>query len=104
MARFVFAYRGGSMPEGEEAQKAVMDAWMSWFGQLGPAVADGGAPFAGSTTVTGSGGGDGPAPSALTGFSIVAADDLGAAAEMAKGCPVLTDGGSVDVYEAIDMM
>ena len=39
----------------------------------------------------------------LTGFSIVAAESLDAAVELAKSCPVLGIGGSVDVYEAIAM-
>jgi hypothetical protein len=39
----------------------------------------------------------------LGGYSIVTADDLAAAAEPAKGCPVLAAGGTVEVYEALDM-
>jgi Resolvase, N terminal domain len=39
----------------------------------------------------------------LTGYSIVSADSLDAAVELAKGCPVLEIGGAVDVYEAIAM-
>jgi hypothetical protein len=40
---------------------------------------------------------------ALTGYSIVSADSLDAAVELAKGCPVLGIGGAVDVYEVIAM-
>lgn len=40
---------------------------------------------------------------ALSGYAIVAAEDLGAAVELAKGCPVLEVGGKVDVYETITM-
>jgi hypothetical protein len=32
---------------------------------------------------------------------VVSADSLAAAGELAKGCPVLASGGSVEVYEAI---
>jgi len=39
----------------------------------------------------------------LTGYSIVSADSLDSAVELAKGCPVLEIGGAVDVYEAIAM-
>jgi cytochrome c556 len=91
------AYRGGSAPEGEAAQQAVMQAWMSWFGELGDAVVDGGAPFGASTVVGGS------SAAGLTGYSVISADSLDAATAMAGGCPILTDGGSVDVYEAMDM-
>jgi hypothetical protein len=33
----------------------------------------------------------------LTGYTILQAESLAAAAEMAKGCPVLSSGGSVEV-------
>ena len=102
MAKFVFAYRGGAMAETPEAQEAVMNAWMSWFGELGPAIIDGGNPFAASTAVQ-SDGSSGVASAGLTGYSIVDAADLSAAATLAKGCPVLGAGGSVEVYEAMPM-
>ena len=45
MANFVLLYSGGSMPETEAEQAAVMQAWMAWFGELGGAVVDAGNPF-----------------------------------------------------------
>ena len=41
--------------------------------------------------------------SSLTGYSILEAADLKAALKLAEGCPVLMSGGTVDVYEAIDV-
>jgi len=102
MAKFVFAYRGGLMAETPEAQEAVMNAWMSWFGELGPAIIDGGNPFAASTAVQ-SDGSSAAAGAGLTGYSIIDAADLSAASTLAKGCPVLGAGGSVEVYEALPM-
>lgn len=45
MADYVLLYHGGSMPETEAEQAAVMDAWGAWYGGLGEAVKDGGNPF-----------------------------------------------------------
>jgi hypothetical protein len=98
MGKYVLAYQGGSMAETPEAQEQVMAAWGAWFGSLGAAIVDGGAPFGESTAV-----GGGAASSSLTGYSILEAADLKAAAKLAEGCPVLSSGGSVDVYEAIDV-
>jgi hypothetical protein len=103
MTKFVLAYTGGSVPETEEQQKAVMDAWMNWFGELGQAIVDGGAPFSTSATVGSGGNVSSSGASRLTGYSIVEADSLDAAVAQAKGCPVLTAGGSVEVYETIPM-
>ena len=43
------------------------------------------------------------AVTALGGYSIVSAESLDAAAAKASGCPVLKTGGTVDVYEALEM-
>jgi hypothetical protein len=69
---------------------------------LGPAVVDAGNPFGPSTSV-GNGAADG-ATSGLTGYSVLNADTIAAAAELARDCPVLDTGGSVDVYETIPVM
>ena len=98
MGKYVLAYQGGAMAETPEEQDTVMAAWGAWFGALGDAIVDGGAPFGASAKV-----GGGPVGSALAGYSILEAADLDAAVELAEGCPVLSSGGSVDVYEAIDV-
>ena len=103
MTKFVLAYRGGSTPETKEEQDAVMAVWMGWFGQLGTAIVDGGAPFGPSSTVSSGGAVADGGASALTGYSILEAANLAAAAEMGKGCPVLASGGTVEVYEALPM-
>lgn len=103
MAKYVLAYKGGTMARTPEAINAAMAAWGQWFGSLGPAVADSGNPFGPAKSVTQGGGvGDG-ASSKLTGYSILNADSLDAAVAMAKGCPILSSGGSVEVYETIKM-
>lgn len=102
MGKFVLAYKGGGMAETPEAQEAAMKAWMGWFGALGSAIVDGGNPFGSSTSVL-SDGSTGNATAALTGYSIVQADSLELAAQLATGCPVLSSGGTVEVYEALPM-
>ncbi len=97
MGKYVLAYRGGGMADTPEEQEAVMAAWGAWFGSLGAAVVDGGAPFGASAAV----GGDVVAH--LSGYSVVAADSLDDAVAKAGGCPILASGGTVEVYEAIDM-
>jgi hypothetical protein len=103
MANYLLAYSGGDMAQTEAEREAVMAKWGQWFGTLGPAIVDAGNPFGPSASV-GSGGADGAAKTGLTGYSILTADSLDAAAELAKGCPVFASGGSVDVYEAIPIM
>ena len=102
MGKFVLAYKGGSAPSSEAEGAKVMEAWMGWFGTLGAAVVDGGNPFGASTAVASDG--SVAAPSAgLTGYSVISADTIEAAAALAGGCPILAAGGSVEVYEAMPM-
>src|ERR1700742_1297923 len=102
MGKYVFAYRGGVMAQTDEARQAAMQAWGAWFGKLGPSIVDPGNPFAGSTSVNGAGAG-GEGASQLTGYTAVNADSLDAASALAEGCPVFDGGGSVDVYETIEV-
>ena len=73
------------------------------IGGLGAAVVDGGNPCGTSKTVAKDGnvkdGGSG-----ITGYSVLKAESLEAAVKLAKGCPLLKAGGSVEVYETINAM
>ena len=102
MTNYVFAYHGGKKPETPEAGAAMMAKWQAWFGDLGGAVVDGGAPVGMSKTVSASGVTDGGGTNPLSGYSIVQADSLDAAIELAKGCPIL-EHGSVEVAEAMEI-
>lgn len=104
MAKYVLVFHGGGAPETEEEGAAVMAAWGAWMESLGSALADPGNAFGNSTTIssdgaTSAGGGANPA----TGYTVLEADSLDSAVTLAKGCPILGAGGSIEVAETIDM-
>lgn len=104
MAKYLFIYHGGKHPETEEEVAAVMDAWGNWLGSMGSAVIDGGNPVGKSSTVNPDGsvadnGGANPA----SGYGMFEASDVEDAVAKARGCPILTGGGSVELAEVIDM-
>ena len=104
MAKYVLVFHGGSMPETEEESAAVMAAWGVWMEGLGSALTDPGNPFGRAVTIssdgsTTEGGGANPA----SGYTVIDADSLDAAVTLAKGCPILVGGGSIEVTEALDM-
>ncbi|NOX30745.1 MAG: hypothetical protein GXP35_11975 [Actinobacteria bacterium] len=105
MAKYLFTYHGGAgMPETQEEIDAVVAAWGSWFESVGAATLDAGNPTGAAKTVAADGSvSDGSATGHTTGYGLFSADNHGAAVEIAKGCPVLSGGGSVEVYETIDM-
>lgn len=105
MANFLLVYTGGETRSAEERQK-VLPLWGAWMGQLGDKFVDPGNPIGHAKNV--SNGGtvhDGAASSpAASGYSILKADTLDAATELAKGCPILQSGGKVTVYEITPAM
>jgi hypothetical protein len=105
MANYVLVYKGGGgMANDEAARQKVMEAWGRWFGSLGDKLVDGGNPFGPSAAIASNGSVSNTASSGLTGYSIIKGDSLQAATDAAKGCPVLADGGSVEVYETFAVM
>ena len=106
MANYLLLYHGGGMPETEAEQKAVLDDWTAWYTNLGPAVVDPGNPFTPMAKSIASDGkvSDGPAGSMASGYTVIKADSLDAAAAMAKSCPVLKSGASISVFETFDVM
>ncbi|MDH5223937.1 MAG: hypothetical protein OEW66_10495 [Actinomycetota bacterium] len=103
MSEFVLLYHGGSMPETEAEQKQVMDAWTSWFTNLGSAVKDPGNPV-GSTKSIAADGAVSDGGSTVTGYSILTAESIDDAVTLAKDCPVLQGGSSITVHETFPVM
>ena len=102
MPNYIFAYHGGKRPESPEEGQKEMDKWGAWFAELGDAVVNPGNPVGQSWTVSSSGVSHDGGANPLSGFTVVQADSMEAAATMAKGCPIL-NGGSVEVAEVMEM-
>lgn len=104
MPNYVLTYHGemGPMPEDPAVMEAVMQEWGAWYGQIGDALVDGGAPF-GETASIGPDGADTANPASMTGYTIIKADDIAGAAVFAKTCPVLKNGHTVQISQSIDM-
>ena len=105
MAKYLLLYRGGEMPKTEAEQGAVMKAWDAWFHELGSAVADGGNPFTpGASKAIAADGAVSDAKSNESGYSVLEADSLDHATTLAKGCPVLQGGATIEVFETFEVM
>ncbi len=103
MKNFVFLYSGGNAPTTAAEGEASMKSWMAWFKSLGKSVKTDGEAFAASKTVTKSGTKDGAGGNISNGYSVMLADSLDAAAKLAKDCPILAQGGSVHIFEVMEM-
>jgi hypothetical protein len=93
------------MPATPEEGAKVMAAWNTWIAGLGNAMIDAGNPTGPAKTVASNGTiRDGGGANPLTGYSVIEAANLDAAAKMAQSCPQLASGGSVQVAETFDVM
>ena len=104
MANYLLVYHGGSMPDSPEEGAKVMQAWTDWFGVLGDALIDGGNPVSQVKTIAADGSVSDGAANPASGYSVIKADSLDAAVALAKGCPVLHGGASVEVAETFEAM
>ena len=103
MPNFIFAYHGGKMPETPEEGAEVMAKWEVWMGGLGAAMVDPGAPLGMSKTVSAGGVSDGGGANPLSGYSIITADSTEVAVDLAKGCPIIESGSTIEIAEAMKM-
>ncbi|MGA2641155.1 MAG: hypothetical protein ABSG21_09660 [Spirochaetia bacterium] len=101
MNTYVLLYKGGKAGSNPSEVEKIMKVWMGWFEKLGKTLVDGGKPFGQGKTVTASGIHDGA--NASNGYTIIQAENLTAAAAVAKGCPIIADGGEVQVFETVAM-
>jgi hypothetical protein len=98
MKKFIFLYVG-AWPE--TPTQEIKDAWSNWFASIGDKLIDGGSPFGPGREITHTGTKELPHDKgAVTGYSIINADNIDDAEKIAKDCPIIT---SVRVYEAMSM-
>src|SRR6185312_3556883 len=107
MKDFLFLFRMNGAPTGSpDEMQAMTKRWMDWIGGIaaqnkltdrGNRLYPSGKVLKPGNIIT-----DGPyseIKESIGGYSIVKADSLEEATELAKGCPGLTVGGSVEVRE-----
>ena len=102
MSNYIFAFHGGKKPESPEEGAKFMERWKAWVGGLGDAVVNPGNPVGMSKTVSSGGVTDDGGSNPLMGYSIVKADSMDAALEIAKGCPFL-EMGTIEVAQVMEM-
>ena len=95
MATFLMTNRA---PKNYTGSPEAMAAWTAWFEGLGAHLADRGNPVFERCTL----GNCGP-DTQLGGYTLLIADDLEAALALAAGCPLLAEGGGVEVGKLTEL-
>lgn len=103
MKQFVFVYLGGNQPADPDAANKHITKYMEWLTGLGDAVVIPTIPLKDTNTVDTDGTVREGGGSAMSGFSIIRAESMEAALSIAKACPFLEIGGSLEVSELMQM-
>jgi hypothetical protein len=99
----MITYLGGEQPSSAEAGQRHFAKYMEWISSLGDAAVSPANPLAQTHTVSPDGSVSEGGTTAMSGFSIVQADSIEAALALAKACPFLQIGGSLEVSELMQM-
>lgn len=103
MSQFIITYIGGDKPSTEEEGKQHMSKYKAWLSSLGESAVSPMNPFRNTHTVNPDGAVVEGGKSSMSGYTIVAADSIDDAISMAKDCPFLDIGGSLEVSELMQM-
>ena len=103
MPKYMISYLGGDKPASPEQGQQHMAKYRAWLSSLGDAAVSPANPLKDTTTVNPDGSVTPGSTTTMSGFTLVAADSLSDAITMAKACPFLDVGGSLEVSELIEM-
>lgn len=105
MTKYVFIYHAPPMPAGAtplspEDMQAIMGEWMAWADTVGGRMLDFGTPLAGGILVTPEG--TSPSTREVTGYSMIEAESMEDALDLARIHPHLNmpGGCEIEVHEA----
>ena len=101
MTKFVFAYHGGKTSMTKEEGQQHMAKWRKWTESLGAALIDPGLAVGPSKTISAKGVQDNGGANPICGVSVVEADSMESAIDMARPCPHLDIGGSIEIAPAM---
>ena len=106
MANYLLSYHGGAAPASEEEGVQIMAAWTKWIDSVGSSMVDAGNPTSTEAKTVAADGSvsDNGGSNPVMGYSVISADDFDAAVAIAKGCPQLASGGSIEVSEIMAVM
>lgn len=102
MAQFILTYNGGKKPESEEQGARDKARWGQWLQELGDAVVEPGRPMGPAKVISQEGIQDFQDGEPMIGYTILEAEDLNRALEMAQNCPFVEQ-GTIRVSELFQM-
>ena len=103
MPQYVLVYLGGDQPSSPDEGKKHFAKYMEWLSSLGDSAVSPANPLRNTSTVNPNGSVSSGGTSMMSGYTIIEAETMDAALGIAKACPFLEVGGSIEVSELAEM-
>ena len=103
MSKYIIIYLGGNQPSSPEEGKKYFSKYMEWLSSLGDSAVSPANPLKNTNTVNPDGSVTNGSTTKMSGYTIIEADSMEVALEIAKACPFLDIGGSLEVSELAQM-
>ena len=103
MPQYMMTYLGGDQPSSPEEGQQHRAKYMAWLASLGDAAVSPANPLKDTRTVNPDGTVASGGTTTMSGFTIIEADSMNEALTIAKACPFLDIGGSLEVSELMQM-
>ena len=103
MPKYLLAFHGGKKFETKEQGMAHMTKWRAWMADIGNAAIGSGFPLGMSKTVSSDGVANDGGANPISGIKTIQAETMDAAIEIARACPHIDIGGTIEVAEAMNM-
>ena len=103
MPQYMITYLGGDQPSTPEEGKQHFEKYKAWLASLGDSAISPANPLKNTNTINPDGTVTAGSTTTMSGYTVVEADSIEDALIMAKACPFLDIGGSLEVSELIQM-
>ena len=103
MTQYLIIYLGGDQPSSPEEGKQHFAKYMAWLSSLGDSAVSPANPLKNTSTVNTDGTVTAGGATTMSGYTIIKADSMEAALTIAKACPFLDIGGTLEVSELVEM-
>ncbi len=103
MTQYIITYMGGNQPSTPEEGKQHFAKYKDWLSSLGDSAVSPANPLKNTSTVNPDGSITTGSASSMSGYTIVEVDSMEKALDIARDCPFLDIGGSLEVSELMQM-
>jgi len=103
MSQFIISYLGGNQPSTPEQGKQHFEKYKAWLSSIGDSMVSPANPFKNTCTIKPDGSVTEGSSTSMSGYTIIEADDMDKALELAKTCPFLDIDGTLEISELVQM-